>query len=239
MTTFEKALYNYTQRCHASATPKAALFDMDGTLYDSMPRHVAAWTQMLAENGIEIEPVTILMDEGRTGTDTVRDIFRKHCGIDISDDECRRLYRRKAELFAGMAKVDIMPGATKLVRAAMDAGLTTVLVTGSGQGSLLGRLDSDFPGAFPENRRVTAYNVTHGKPHPEPYLKAMEIAGVRPHEAIAFDNAPLGVRSAAAANALAIGIVTGPIAPDALHMAGADAVFLSMQECADSVADAL
>lgn len=210
---------------------------MDGTLYDSMPRHVKAWTQMFSEAGIEIEQTEILLAEGRTGRDTIRKIFRERRGKEMTDDDCTRLYARKAELFAAMPSVSLMPGAQQLVEAVRQAGLTTVLVTGSGQGSLLGRLEEDFPGAFPENRRVTAFNVTHGKPHPEPYLRAMEMAGVQPWEAIAFDNAPLGVESGAASGALTVGILTGPIPPQALADAGADIVYPSMQDCADSLAE--
>lgn len=239
MTQYSIALSNYMQRCHASATPRAALFDMDGTLYDSMPNHVKAWQQMLREAGIEVEPAELLLAEGRTGTDTVRQLFMRHLSQEISDEDCRRLYRRKAELFTSMPPVTLMPGAQKLVKAVRDAGLTTVLVTGSGQGSLLERLEADFPGAFPQNRRVTAYNVSRGKPDPEPYLKGMEMASVLPRQTIAFDNAPLGVQSACNAGALTIGIVTGPIPPQSLVDAGADIVFNSMPQCADAIAEVL
>lgn len=194
---------------------------------------------MLREAGIDVEPAELLLAEGRTGADTVRRIFKSHLGREVSDDDCQRLYRRKAELFTSMPPVTLMPGAQKLVKAVRDAGLTTVLVTGSGQGSLLERLEEDFPGAFPQSHRVTAYNVSRGKPAPEPYLKGMEIASVLPHQAIAFDNAPLGVRSACDAGALTIGVVTGPIPPQSLADAGADIVFTSMPECADAIADAL
>ncbi len=219
--------------------PRAALFDMDGTLYDSMPNHVAAWQQMLAEAGIKVEAEEILLAEGRTGTDTVRMIFRRHLGQEIPDDECRRLYRRKAELFTGMPAVCLMPGAQELVGAVREAGMITVLVTGSGQNSLLHRLEEDFPGVFPENRRITAYNVTQGKPHPEPYLRGMEMAGVSPSEAMAFDNAPLGVQSASAAGAFTVGVITGAIPPESLVNAGADIVFTSMRECAAEVSASL
>lgn len=232
MNPYTKALSNYMQRCHVSASPLAALFDMDGTLYDSMPGHVKAWQQMFGDEGIEIEPLDILMAEGRTGTDTVRQIFLDRRGRRISDDDCRRMYSRKAEIFAAMPPVPLMPGAHRLVQAAAKAGLITVLVTGSGQKNLFERLEQDFPGAFPPERRVTALNVTHGKPSPEPFLKGLELAGVQPHQAMAFDNAPLGVLSAARAKVLTIGVVTGPIPAQALTDAGADAIFLSMSECA-------
>ena len=64
------------------------------------------------------------------------------------------------------------------------AGLTPVLVTGSGQHSLLNRLAHNFPGMFQRDHMVTAFDVKYGKPHPEPYLMGLEKAGVQANEAI-------------------------------------------------------
>ncbi|MDE6403405.1 MAG: HAD hydrolase-like protein, partial [Muribaculaceae bacterium] len=114
-------------------------------------------------------------------------------------------------------------------------GVTTVLVTGSGQPSVLDRLAVEFPGAFDENHRVTAHNVTHGKPHPEPYLKGMAFAGTEPWESIAIENAPIGVESAVASGAFTIALTTGPIPAKALEAAGADLVLPSMQALDDIV----
>ena len=110
-----------------------------------------------------------------------------------------------------------------------------VLVTGSGQSSLLNRLNSDFPGAFSMDMRVTGRDVTKGKPSPEPYLKAMEIAGVKPNECIVIENAPLGVESGHASGAFTVGVNTGPIPEDELRAAGADIVFPSMKAFAEAL----
>lgn len=114
-------------------------------------------------------------------------------------------------------------------------GINRVLVTGSGQSSLISRLDTDFPGAFAESMRITAHNVNHGKPHPEPFIKAMQLARVSPSQALAIDNAPLGVESGHRAGAFTIGVVTGPLEAKTLEDAGADIVFPSMQKLADSL----
>lgn len=222
---------HFRLRTGNEAVPKAALLDMDGTLYDSMPRHAAAWIAMLDEIGIKSTEREILMDEGRTGRDTIRDLYRKYLHREATDDDCSRLYARKSELFAGMPPVELMPGAQKLVQNLLAHGLTTVLVTGSGQNTLLNRLEQDYPGAFPPERRVTAYDVKQGKPHPEPFLRGMQLAGVEPWQAIAFDNAPLGVESASRAGALTVGVVTGDIPVEALVEAGADIVYTSMPKC--------
>ena len=81
--------------------------------------------------------------------------------------------------------------------------------------------------------RVTSRDVTHGKPHPEPYIRGMQLAGVSPSQSIAIENAPLGVKSAATAGAFTVGVVTGPIPRAELEGAGAAIVFDSMKECAE------
>lgn len=114
-------------------------------------------------------------------------------------------------------------------------GVTRVLVTGSGQRSLIDRLERDFPGAFSSGLMVTSASVTHGKPHPEPFLKAMELAGVTPQEAVVIENAPLGVESGARSGAFTIGLTTGPVPPEALAEAGADVVLPSMEALASQI----
>ncbi len=101
-------------------------------------------------------------------------------------------------------------------------------VTGSGQISNLQRLNEDFPGAFADNMRITARDVTHGKPHPEPYLKAMQKAGVEPWQSIVIENAPRGVEAGASSGAFTVAVTTGPIPCGEMWRAGADVVFPSM-----------
>ena len=110
--------------------------------------------------------------------------------------------------------------------------MTRVLVTGSGQSSLLNRLDSDYPGAFTAGLRVTSRDVTHGKPHPEPFLKGLELAGVRPDRCIVLENAPLGVEAADKAGIFTIAVNTGNLPENELWDAGAAIVFPSMTQAA-------
>jgi beta-phosphoglucomutase-like phosphatase (HAD superfamily) len=86
---------------------------------------------------------------------------------------------------------------------------------------------------FADNMRVTSHDVVHGKPAPEPYLKAMQLAGVEPFQAVAFENAPMGVKSAADSGALTVAVVTGPIPREAMIEAGATIVYDSMPQCAE------
>lgn len=210
-------------------TPRAALFDMDGTLYDSMPHHVRAWLGMCRTAGLEATPEDFLMAEGRTGADTIDMLFMRKFGRNATAEEVERLYGIKSANFRAMPPVSIMAGAPEAVRACTDAGLKTVLVTGSGQHSLIDRLATDYPGAF--GLKVSSRDVRRGKPRPDPYLRALEMAGVGAYEAIVIENAPLGVRSGVAAGVFTIGVATG-LPVEVLAEAGADIVFASMPECA-------
>ena len=78
--------------------------------------------------------------------------------------------------------------------------------------------------------------MRHGKPDPEPYLMGLAKAGVEPWEAVAIDNAPLGVESGSRAGIFTIGVRTGPLAEGALEAAGADIELNSMSECAELLA---
>lgn len=208
--------------------PRAALIDMDGTLYDSMPNHARAWRQMAAEIGIDLPEADFFRYEGRTGASTIDIIFREAFGRGATEEEKKELYRRKTEIFAEMPPVSLMPGARQMLEFLDAVGVKRVLVTGSGQSTLLNRLDKDFPGAFQKDLRITSRDVKIGKPSPEPYLKAMELAGVRQNECFVIENAPLGVEAGHAAKLFTVGVNTGPLRQEELSDAGADIVFPSM-----------
>lgn len=207
----------------------AVLFDMDGVLYNSMPRHARAWMAMCRRVGLKAEPEEFFGFEGRTGASTINILFQRQYGHGADDRTCRELYAIKSAVFKAMGPAPIMPGAHAALAEVEAAGAKAVLVTGSGQASILERLHHDYP-YF--TARVTAHDVAHGKPHPEPYLKGMALAGVEPRQAIAVDNAPLGVESASAAGAFTIGVNTGTLPEGTLKAAGADLEIKTMEECA-------
>jgi len=235
MTDFKDIVSNFAAMHHYdSLQPLAALIDMDGTLYDSMSNHARAWSIMCEETGLVADPDEFFLYEGMTGAQTI-DILMQRCrGRHATVNECVSLYKRKTEIFRSLPSVSPMPGAKRLTDLMIEVGLRRVLVTGSGQNSLLDRLNKDFPGVFADKMRITSRDVEHGKPHPEPYIRAMQLAQVKPSQAIAVENAPLGVKSAAAAGAFTIAVVTGPIPRAELERAGAAVVFDSMPECADA-----
>lgn len=205
-----------------------ALIDMDGVLYDSMKYHATAWHRMISELGIDCTRDEFFLYEGMTGIATINLIFKRAYGREVSEAEARELYDRKARYFIEMGKKEIMPGAQTMIKTLMNNNIRRVLVTGSGQNSLLSRIDDDYAGAFSCIDRVTAADVKYGKPHPEPYLMGLKKAEALPQQAIVIENAPLGVEAGKAAGCFTIGITTGPIPEKELYKAGADIVFPSM-----------
>lgn len=208
---------------------RAALIDMDGVLYDSMPFHARSWHQLFLDLGVKnSNPDEYYLYEGMRGSDTIGMILKRELDRDTTEEEREEIYRKKAELFQHCGEAKLMPGASEMLEAIGNMGLTTVLVTGSGQPTLLDKLNQDYPGYFPKERMVTAFDVKNGKPHPEPYLRGLEKAGVKPEEAIVIENAPLGVRAGKAAGIFTIAVTTGPIPREAFEKEGVDLIFPDM-----------
>lgn len=208
---------------------KAALIDMDGVLYDSMPFHADSWHKLFLSLGVaNSNRDEYYLYEGMKGSDTIDLILKRELNQETTEEERHEIYARKAELFQNLGEAKPMPGAAEMLQNLHRLGLETVLVTGSAQPTLLDGIEKDYPGFFPKNKRVTALDVKNGKPHPEPYLRGLEKAGVKPEQAIVIENAPLGVRSGKAAGLFTIAVTTGPIPREAFEKEGADMIFPDM-----------
>jgi beta-phosphoglucomutase-like phosphatase (HAD superfamily) len=93
---------------------------------------------------------------------------------------------------------------------------------------LLDKLLTDFQGLLTAELMVTAFDVSHGKPDPEPYIIGTRKCEVEPWEAIVVENAPLGVRAAHAARCFTIAVNSGPLPDAALASEGADLIYPKM-----------
>lgn len=212
---------------------KAVLFDMDGVLFDSMPLHARCWTEALRHFGLHMTPEEVYMNEGRTGAGTINALTQRQWQRDATPDECEQIYDYKSQLFNALPRPLPMKGAADVLYKVRARGLQRVLVTGSGQKSLLARLEEAFPGQFTPSLMVTAFDVRRGKPDPEPYLMGLQKAGLRADEAVVVENAPLGVEAGHKAGIFTIAVNTGPLPDSILREAGADLVLPSMQALAE------
>ncbi|MCM1152233.1 MAG: HAD family phosphatase [Muribaculum sp.] len=214
---------------------RAALIDMDGVLYDSMKYHTLAWQRTMAELGLVCTRDEFYLYEGMTGAATISLIFNRSLGYTPDAERIRRIYARKSRHFVEQGRKETMPGADRMLQALRHAGIDRVLVTGSSQQSILDSLSADYPGAFAQGMRITAADVVRGKPDPEPYLRAMKLVDADARHCIVIENAPLGVRAGKAAGAFTIAVATGPIPREAFVKEGADIIFGSMPEFADTL----
>lgn len=231
---YTKEINNYLQKFGFSKfIPKAVLFDMDGVLYDSMPNHAYSWHNSMASFGIEMSEADAYAHEGMRGVETIKKIVKEQRGIEISDEESQRMYAEKSRIFATRPEAKIMEGVIDLQRKIKSFGMKIVVVTGSGQHSLLEKLTHDFSGLIEPGMIVSSFDVTRGKPHPMPYLKGMEKAGVEPWEAIVVENAPLGVRAAVAAKIFTVAVNSGPLPNEMLAAEGANIIFDKMTDFND------
>ena len=212
---------------------KAVLFDMDGVLFNSMPYHSEAWHNVMKSHGLTLSREEAYMHEGRTGASTINIVSRRERGHDATEEEIKAIYQAKTEEFNKCPKAERMPGALEVLTKIKSEGLTPMVVTGSGQTSLLDRLNHNFPGIFQANLMVTAFDVKYGKPNPEPYLMALKKGGLKADEAVVIENAPLGVEAGHKAGIFTIAVNTGPLDGQVLLDSGADLLFPSMQALCD------
>ena len=224
----------FGERDYTPAKPKhfrAFFFDMDGTLFDSMPVHAIAWAETMKRHGLDFDEEATYINEGRTGEDVIHEAFEMK-GEQGSKETIAAIYREKTEAFRRMCPEGAAPvkGALELLQWLQKQGRECWIVTGSGQKSLLEHVNRVFPGIFTRERMITAFDVTHGKPDPEPYLKAWERSGYSKDECCVIENAPLGVRSGKAAGLFTIAVNTGPLDDTLLYAEHADKVFHFMHD---------
>ena len=226
---YNKAIQDYKQlQGHKALQLRAVLFDMDGVLFDSMPYHAEAWSQVMTEAGFVFSREDVYMNEGRTGADTINTASLAQFGKPATEEQIDELCKAKCAIFDTYPPTPRMKGAIELVQKVKACGLTPMIVTGSGTPTLLDRIQSNFPGLFDENHIISSFHVKRGKPYPDPYLLALERDGLEPHEAIVVENAPLGVTAGVAAGLFTIAANTGPLKDEVLSEAGASLVYPSI-----------
>ena len=227
---FQEAIKNYLHtHNYPQINLKAILFDMDGVLFDSMKNHAVAWQEAMKQYGMRMTREEAYLHEGRTGSGTINIISQRERGYQASEKEVKEIYQTKSDLFNSLPKAAPMPGALEVLQKMKNSGLTPMVVTGSGQLSLLDKLNHYFPEIFKQELMVTAFDVKYGKPNPEPYLMALQKAGIHANEAIVIENAPLGVHAGVAAGIFTVALNTGPLPDKALLDEGANVLFPSMQ----------
>jgi len=204
------------------ATP-AFLFDLDGTLVDSVYQHVLAWRDALEAAGIELSVWRIHRRIGMSGG-LFLDALLRETGRQMSADETARVQRVHAESFARqVSHVRPLPGARELLQTLSAGGVTWAIATS-------GRMDSARPMlemlAVPAGVPiVTRDMVAHAKPDPDLFLAAAERLGVPATTALVVGDSVWDLLAARRAGSLGIGLLSGGYGQDELERAGAYRVY--------------
>ncbi len=155
---FETEKDKYLMKHGFGATSlKAVLFDMDGVLFDSMPNHAYSWIHAMTQFGLHITPEEAYMHEGRTGGGTI-DLWHNAVGdVKPQKRKNRPSTKAKSDVFSRCPEAPQMPGAYELLKKVKAGGFTPMVVTGSGQISLIDRLNHNFPDIFRRELMVTSF----------------------------------------------------------------------------------
>lgn len=189
--------------------PAAVLWDMDGTLVDTEPRWMAAEIALMAEFGhawTAADHADLIGMPLLTAAEELRGR-----GADLPPEQIvARLVGYVTDSLVG--DVPWQPGVPELLRGLRAHGVPCAMVTMSYR-RLAEKVVLDAPaGTFAVV--VAGDEVTHGKPHPEAYLRAAEALGVDVRACVAIEDSPPGVASAVASGARTIGVQNVvPVAP--------------------------
>jgi sugar-phosphatase len=195
----------------------ALLFDLDGVLIDSTPAVERVWRRWAIEHGFDPEEV-VAHAHGRPSLTTVREYLPNA----DHEAENREVERREIEDLEGIVP---LAGAGELL-ASLPTDRWTIVTSCTRPLAEVRIKAAGLP--LPE-KIITASDITHGKPHPEPFLKGAAVLGFPPGQCVVLEDVPAGVRAGKAAGARVIAFTT-TFPESALREAGADWI---LSNCAD------
>jgi HAD superfamily hydrolase (TIGR01509 family) len=201
----------------------AFLFDLDGTLVDSVYQHVLAWRVALEEAGIQLAVWRIHRRVGMSGGLFVNALLRE-TGRKVTAEEAQRIQRLHAQAYARQAhQVRPLPGARELLSYLSARGVPWAIATSSGMESA--RATMEMLQAGPDIPVITRNDVAHAKPDPDLFLAAAQRLGVDIADSVVVGDSVWDLLAARRARALGVGLLSGGYGQDELERAGAYRVY--------------
>jgi len=176
---------------------KAILFDLDGTLVDTGSCIENLWTSWAQQNHIDANYVLSII-HGRTIDETLKLISPYFCNQDCIDE----IKKLAIEAFGYVKSI---PGAIEFMDK-LPEGRFAIVTSGAREVSMRSITSA---GIHVPDVMITAEDITHGKPDPEPYLQAALKLGVLPSDCLVFEDAESGIRSAIDAGMRVVVVGTG------------------------------
>lgn len=210
-------------RANASARAPAFLFDLDGTLVDSVYQHVLAWREALERGGIELSVWRIHRRIGMSGGLFVNALLRE-TGRAISKKEAERLQEMHAQAFRKRVKdVRALPGATDLLRYLHERRVPFAIATsGRRAGAKRPLALLNLPAEVPV---ITRDEVEYAKPDPDLFIAAAQRLHAPLENAVVVGDSVWDMLAARRAHTLGVGVLSGGYGEDELDRAGAYRVY--------------
>ena len=206
----------------ASSAP-AFLFDLDGTLVDSVYQHVLAWREALERAGISLSVWRIHRRIGMSGGLLINALLRE-MGREVTAEESERLRQYHAEEYARLVgQVRPLPGARELLQYLTRAAVPWSIATSGWRESAQPALD--MLGVGPEVTIITRDQVRYAKPDPDLFVAAAEGLGVSIESSVVVGDSVWDLLAARRARALGVGLLAGGYGEDELVRAGAYRVY--------------
>ncbi len=213
------------ERKQASGSMRAPafLFDLDGTLVDSVYQHVLAWREALERGGIELSVWRIHRRIGMSGGLFVNALLRE-TARPISKKEAARLQELHARAFRKRMKdVRALPGARDLVHYLLDRGVPYAIATSGRRAGARRPLELlDLPATVPV---ITRDEVEYAKPDPDLFIVAAERLHAPLENAWVVGDSVWDMLAARRAHTLGVGVLSGGYGEDELDQAGAYRVY--------------
>jgi HAD superfamily hydrolase (TIGR01549 family) len=207
-----------------SRVETAFLFDLDGTLVDSVYQHVLAWREALESEGIELSVWRIHRKIGMSGG-LFTNMLLRETGLQIDPARIERLRRKHASSYKRLsAEVRPLPGARELLTFLTDAGIPWAIAT-SGRMETAGPVLESLGVDLERVPVVTRDQVKYAKPDPDLFLAAAAKLGVPIEMSTVIGDAVWDMLAARRARSLGIGLLSGGYGLEELERAGAYRVF--------------
>jgi HAD superfamily hydrolase (TIGR01549 family) len=200
------------------------IFDLDGTLVDSVYQHVLAWREALETEGIELSVWRIHRKIGMSGG-LFANMLLRETGMDLTVERIERLQRLHAQAYSRVsAQIRPLPGARALLSTLSDAGIPWAIAT-SGRIETAGPVLETLAVDLTRTPIVTRDLVRYAKPDPDLFIAAAERLGVDIENASVVGDSVWDMLAARRARALGIGLLSGGYGMDELERAGAYRVY--------------
>ncbi|MFH1622543.1 MAG: beta-phosphoglucomutase family hydrolase [Candidatus Omnitrophota bacterium] len=181
---------------------KAAIFDLDGVIVDTVPIHFKAWKRMFTEYGKDFtfEDYKQKVD-GIPRIDGGRAILK-----DISDEDLKKACDRKQEYFLEFIEKEEIPAYDSTLKLIKELQSHSIKIANISSSKNCKRLLKRINLIDEMEAIVDGTEITKGKPDPQVFLMAAERLKVKPEDCLVFEDAVLGVEAAKRANMLCVGI---------------------------------